>query len=138
MSSPNWTEFYFTLQQVGPDLLDGVPPGLKRWIDDQSNDSDAFFSDSLYAILVDAWAQEPRVAVEKCLLEWVENVKQHLREILGPYSMFPWEMLGGTQQEKQELEDSIDGITLRVDSEVIDELVEAARADDGQEVPDVS
>lgn len=123
---PNWSEFYFTLQQVGPELLDGVHPGLQSWVSDPPN-SDAFYSDSLCYELEEGWDEDPRRAIQRTLKVWTENVKRHLHEILGPSSFIPWEALGGTKQEKAELKRSIKEISLKIDDEAIEELLEAAR-----------
>ena len=37
-----------------------------------------------------------RLAVRRGLEDWVSNVKQHLREILGPDSLIPFENMGIT------------------------------------------
>mgnify|MGYP000849757492 CR=1 FL=1 len=129
---PNWREFYLTLQQVGPELLDGVDPGLESWVSDQSSDSDAFYSDSLCFTLEECWEEDPKKAIQETLKVWVENVRQHLNEILGPRSIIPWEELGGTKKEKAELKCSIKSIRLNIDQEIIAELLEAAESEAAQ------
>jgi len=124
-NGPNWTEFYFALQGIGPELLEGVHPGLQSWVDDQSN-SDAFYSDSLCYALEEWWGEDRKKAVQETLTIWVENVRRHLREILGPGSIIPWEALGGTQQEKAELKRSIKMICIRIDDQLVNELLAAA------------
>jgi hypothetical protein len=125
-SVSNWNAFYRELGKIGPKLLDGLNPGFYDWVSEQASNSDAFWSEAMCRTLEAWWDDDPKQAIQETLSLWLENVKQHLNQILGPHSLIPWENLGGTKKEKQELQRSIKQIQLKSDSELVKRLVAAA------------
>jgi len=117
VTKSEWTRFYRTLNRLGPRLLEGVPPGFEEYIRQEAEDSDSFWSCWLegdYSHWVDG---DLEFAVRRGLEDWASNVKQHLREILGPDSLIPFESLGISFAQRNEDIASIDSIKLRLDEE---------------------
>src|SRR5437879_189047 len=97
-----WSLFYQTLNRLGPRLIEGVHPDLQDWIDLQARDSDDFYSGSLEAEF-EAWNEgSPQEVVENALEVWVHNVQHHLRGILGPDSLLPFEQMGITNRKRNQ------------------------------------
>src|SRR5437773_146570 len=85
-----WSDFYRTLNRIGPKLLAGVDPELQGIIQLEASDTDALFSDGLVHIFETWWrAGEYEKATFDALEEWARNVIDHLGQLLGPHSAFP-------------------------------------------------
>ena len=126
---PNWSAFYKTLEKLGPKMLDG--DGLEHligFIRLESSESEAFWSSSLQTAIENGWNDNPREAVIAALTVWVENVRGYLKEILGPSTLIPWEspMLGMQANERVKLRKAARKISLRLDEDLVDQLVVAA------------
>jgi len=130
-----WAAFYRTLNRLGPRLLKGVPPGLDEYIRLEAEDSDSFWSSWLegdYSHWVDG---DPEIAVRRGLEDWVSNVKEHLKEILGPDSLIPFGNKGISYAQRTECIASVDGINLRLDEEHLRTFIDSVLLDceDGQD-----
>jgi restriction system protein len=110
-----WSDFYRTLNRIGPKLLAGVHPELQGIIELEASDGDAFFSDGLEHIFETWWeAGEYEKATFDALEEWARNVINHLGQLLGPHSAFP-SVAGSSTAERDRLLASIHRIKIQVD-----------------------
>lgn len=122
---PNWRTFYAALSRIAPKMLSGVHPDFQFWIKENAYDIGMAWVDSLYDTLEAFW-EDPYMAVKETLEIWVENVKDHLEDITGPFSLIPWGMLGATPDYIHGLRESIEAIELQLDPALVAELVAAA------------
>lgn len=112
-----WARFYGTLNRLGPRLLSNVPPGYGDLIRMEAGDTDNFWSGGLEQAYT-YWVEGNReLAVRRGLEYWVENVQQHLREILGPDSLFPFESKGISWDQRDRDIGLVEQITLGLDDE---------------------
>ena len=140
-NSPNWGAFYVQLGITGPKFLTRVPAGLEGFIEMEARGTDSFYSDSIEGTLEALWDEDPEMAVWEAVKEWVNNVREYLDEITGPWSLIPWDELKIDESQQQELRISSAQIGLQRRKDLIDELVAAAREprdDDSEEtIPDL-
>lgn len=115
MSEANpWGRFYQTLNRLGPRLLAGIPDGLEQYIPEEAEGSDAFWSSSLEHDF-SYWRDGDRErAVRLGLEDWVENVRQHLKEVFGDDSLIPFESRGVTRTQRMDMIEGVQGIDLRL------------------------
>ena len=88
-SELNWSAFYGELGRIGPGLLRGVPHALSSWVEAESRETDAFYSDALTRVM-EVDSESPELAVQESLDQWAHNVRTYLDEFLGPGSLNPW------------------------------------------------
>lgn len=112
-----WGVFYQTLNRLGPRLLEGIHPDLEEWIASLAADTDDFFSWGLHGDFY-LWEEGDRTnAVRNALDDWVDNVRRHFGEILGPWSLIPFKEYGISRSKRAEWKVSIDDIRLKLDDQ---------------------
>jgi len=79
-------------------MLKGVHPELKDFIELEASDTDSFWSEELEYTLDEYWNDNPEEAVKKTLDVWIENVKNYIKEVLGPMSALPEVLLKYSQE----------------------------------------
>jgi restriction system protein len=91
----------------------------------EAEETDNFWSGGLEQAY-SYWVEGNReLAVRKGLECWVENVQQHLADVLGPGSLFPFESKGISWKQRAEDTLSIGGITLALDSQSLDIFIDS-------------
>lgn len=123
---PDWSTFYTALGQFAPAFLTGVHREFAGFIELEARETDSFWSGGLESTLRAFWDEDPRTAVSHVLTVWLENVKQHLHDVMGPSSLMPFDLMGFTEEALHEIRASIAGIALRIDPHLINALVNAA------------
>ena len=126
-NSFNWREFYIELGKLGPSMLRGTPDDLKDHLEFESKESDAFWSEGLYGTLDARWEDGAEAAVRATLEVWLWNVQSHLKEILGPWSLMPWDSWGVSEKKRAEYQGQVEQMTLEPDHEIILQLTAAAQ-----------
>lgn len=120
-----WSDFYKTINRIGPQLLDGVHPELQGYIESEARDTDSFYSGGLEQAF-DGWTGG---AYEKATLdvveEWAHNVRHHLRQLFGPDSLVPFGKMGISEAERNRLRDSIERIKIQVDPDKLAMFIDA-------------
>jgi restriction system protein len=124
-SESAWAAFYTTLNRLGPRLLEGLPAELEGYVVEEAGNSDSFWSSWLHGDF-EFWDEGKRhLAVERGLDDWLGNVKNHLHEILGEWSLLPFDKMGITDNLRSEWNASIDKITLRLDTQQVEIFIDA-------------
>jgi restriction system protein len=132
IKTPNWGAFYTALGELAPKFLLGVHATLIAYVEEESKNSDAFWSESLEATLVGIWSENPGDAVKETTLQWASNVRSYLNEILGPYSLIPFEEMGISDNLREKLRGETKRIEIRLDDVLISALLKAAAGQDDE------
>jgi hypothetical protein len=103
-------------------MLRGLPAGARDWVTHMSEDSDEFWP-GLEEVLLSYWSESPRLAVEKALKTWEDNVKVSLDAMVDVLD---------SSGERSRLRYAVSRMTLKPKKELIAALVIAAC---GGEVP---
>lgn len=124
-----WSVFYEALNRLGPRLLKGVHPDLEEWLTIEAKDTDSFWSEFLHGYF-DLWVEgDKREAARHALEQWTFSVKQHFREILGPWSLIPFDEWGISKTKRRKWKTSIEKIQLKLDDEHLSMFIDSVRLD---------
>lgn len=123
-----WSDFYRTINRIGPKLLDGVHPELREIIEFEAMHTDAFYSDGLEHAFETWWAdgQYERATLD-ALEEYAHNVRRHLQQLFGPDSLLPFDEMGIPKEKRGKLLGSIDQIKAQVDPDKLVLFIDAMR-----------
>jgi restriction system protein len=132
-ASSEWSVFYTTLNRLGLHLLKNVHPALIPYIADEAEGSDAFYSYGLEECF-GAWESgDHEYAVRSAFEEWCENVRRHIDDILGPFSLILPVLiqLGVTPDDIEKCRESAGDITLDLDDDKLRLFIDTIKLDLG-------
>lgn len=104
----NWSNFYTSLCQFGPDLLMGIDDGLREVIKELSTTTDMFWTEGLEEFLAIGAAEDTlKEGILQALDQWKENI---VNEMDGSFGISL----------------DLDEVSINANSPLIDVLMEAA------------